>query len=91
MRLSLFLALLALPGVKSSDDSDYQRRCEENDRRLRDHFNQLIEREEERNKEMEINEARRQAAWDQDLKECIERFNEYKREKDALERDATNN
>ena len=88
MRLSLFLTLLALPGIKSSDNSDYQRRYEENERKMREYYLEIQKREENREKKEEV---RANYEREKDLKECMERYNEYIREKDALEREANNN
>ena len=73
MRLSLFLALLALPGVKSSDDSDYQRRCEENERRRQECYNEARRRDEEREREMERERERRE---EREKKEAMRQLNE---------------
>ena len=90
MRLSLFLTLLALPGIKSSDNSDYQRRCEENERKMQEHYLEMGRRERERERERQMEEARMQYERKQDLDEYTERYREYKREKEALEKERNN-
>ena len=86
MRLSLFLTLLALPGIKSSDNSDYRRRYEENERKMQEYDLEAGRREiERRAQEAKIEHERKQ-----DLDEYTKRYNEYQREKEALERERNN-